>query len=203
MSQMSSAKPVIGIVGGVGAGKSTVAAELVRLGCALVDGDAIGHDLLCLPEVSERLRCRWGEGIFLPDGAVDREGLGRIVFADPAERRALDEILHPRIRRSMERQIAEMTNRPEVKAVVVDAAVLFEAVWDDLCTHRVFVDCPAEARARRVLLGRRWDRATWAAREKSQFSLDKKARMCDYMLSNSSSVSHLVEQVRSFFCEIA
>ena len=203
MSQMSSAKPVIGIVGGVGAGKSTAAAELVRLGCALIDGDAIGHELLCLPDVIARLRGRWGEVIFMPDGVVDRESLGRIVFADPAERRVLDEILHPLIRRSMARRIAELSDRPEVKAVVIDAAVLFEAGWDDLCTHLVFVDCPAEARARQVLLGRRWDRATWAAREKSQFSLDKKARMCDYMLSNSSSVSHLVEQVRSFFCEIA
>ena len=200
---MSSAKPVIGIVGGVGAGKSTAAAEMVRLGCALVDGDAIGHDLLCRPEVTGQLRRRWGDGVFLPDGAVDREGLGRIVFSDPAERRALDEILHPRIRSIMERQIAEMSRCPEVKAVVIDAAVLFEAGWDDLCTHRVFVDCPPEARARHVLVGRRWDRATWAAREKSQFSLDKKAEMCDYTFSNSSSVSHLAEQVRNFFDGIA
>ena len=114
-------KAVIGIVGGIGAGKSTVAAELVQLGCARIDGDAIGHALLADPEVRRQIRQRWGEGVFSPEGDVRRDALGEIVFADAAELRALGEILHPRIRRGIEEQIARARFAIYGKAVYPDA----------------------------------------------------------------------------------
>jgi dephospho-CoA kinase len=198
----SESKPVIGVVGGIGAGKSTVAAELVRLGCGLIDADAIGHELLSDPDVQAELRRRWGEGGFGPDGGVDRGALARRVFHDPQELAALNAIMHPRMRRRMEERIARLAQDPSAAAVVIDAAVLFEAGWDDLCTHVVFVQAPEDARARRVQASRGWDRATWTAREKSQISLDSKARRCYVVLENSSSVSRLQEQVRKLFCRV-
>jgi dephospho-CoA kinase len=185
-------KPVIGLVGGIGAGKSTVAAELGRLGCAVIDGDAIGHRLLAEPTVRRRLRERWGKGIFRPGGTVDRRRLGEIVFANRRELEALNAILHPRIRRRIAGAIDRAQADPATPAVVVDAAVLLEAGWQDLCTSLVFVEADEQG----------WDAAARAVREKLQISLDKKRRKCHYSVVNSSSVSHLSEQIRSLFRDI-
>jgi len=202
MGLPSADKPVIGVVGGVGAGKSTAAAELARLGCALIDADQIGHELLADESVRRQLRKRWGGRIFDDGGCVDRKALGRIVFSDPDELAALNAVVHPRIRRRMAEQIADARARRDVPAVVVDAAVLFEAGWNDLCTHLVFVDCPPDQRLRRVRAGRQWDEETWRQRERSQDFLDTKRQMCEDTIDGSSDVSHLVEQLRKLFHRI-
>ena len=135
-------KPVIGIVGGIGAGKSTAAGQFAALGCRLVDADRIGHELLAEPDVQAEIRRRWGDAAFAPGGQVSREALAELVFDSPAELDALNAILHPRIRRRMEQAIAEAQADASAAGVVLDAAVMFEAGWDDLCTHRVFVGAP-------------------------------------------------------------
>lgn len=192
-------KPVIGIVGGIGAGKSTVARELEDLGCARIDADAIGHELLGDSGVRQFLRRRWGQRVFAADGSVDREAVGDIVFRDPAELAALNEQMHPRIRRRLEQAIAAAQADESVSGIVVDAAVLFEAGWDDLCTHRVFVRAPAEARKRRATAARGWGARTWAEREKSQFSLDIKAAKCEDIIDNSATVLEMRRQVQELF----
>ena len=199
MDGQSKSKPVIGLVGGIGAGKSTAAGEFVRLGCALVDGDAIGHALLAEPDVRRQVRAEWGEGVFAPDGSVDRRALGQRVFQDAAALAALNRILHPRIRAGMAEEIRRAQADPAVPAVVVDAAVLFEAGWEDLCTHVVFVAASPEDRSRRACAAKGWDSGTWRGRENSQISLDNKARNCDYTIENSSCISCLRERVRQLF----
>jgi len=196
------AKPVIGIVGGVGAGKSTVAAQFAAMGCVVVDCDAIGHGLLADEGVRERLRGRWGQAVFGPEGSVDRRALAEKVFRRPEDLQELNRIMHPRIRDRIQEDIRRAWENPSVAAVVIDAAVLFEAGWDDLCSHVVFVRAPEEDRARRARASRGWDTETWRLRENSQFSLDKKARNCDYTVDNSSSASYLSEQVRRTFHRI-
>jgi len=194
-------KPVIGLVGGIGAGKSTAAGEFAKLGCAVIDGDAIGRELLATPQVREELRRRWGRRIFQPDGSVDRKALGRIVFENPDRLAELNEMMWPLMRRRIERRLARARNDGNVPAVVLDAAVMLEAGWDELCTHVLFVDAPERVRAERAAQ-RGWNERTWRRREKSQISLDSKARGCYASIDNSSSVSHLREQVRRIFDRI-
>ena len=195
-------RPVIGIVGGIGAGKSAAAAELVALGCRLIDADRIGHEQLGRADVRQQVRRRWGDEVFGPDGQVDRKALASRVFADPNQLEALHAILHPPMRRRMAELIASAAEDTAVAGVVLDAAVLFEAGWDDLCTHVVFVSAPDEQRLARVAAGRRWTRAEWEKREKSQISLDRKAARCDSTIVNRTSVSCLREQVRELFHRI-
>ncbi len=202
MGPNASDKPVIGLVGGVGAGKSTVAAELARLGCALIDADRIGHDVLNRPDVITPLCRRWGEALAGPDGQIDRDALGEIVFAAPEALAELNEIVHPLIRAEGERQLADCLDRPDVPAVVIDAPLLVEAGWDSLCTVLVFVRSEADHRRRRVASERGWDEKKWQGRECFQISLDTKAGMCDYTIDNTSSVSHLVAQTRELFYRI-
>jgi len=197
---------VIGLLGGVGAGKSTVAAVLGELGCAVIGGDGIGHQLLTEPDVIRQLRERWGDSIFFTNNAtnsaVDRKALAAIVFEDHHELDSLSAILHPRIRRRIEERIAAIGPDASIPAAVLDAAVLLEAGWDDLCTHLVFVDAPAPDRCRRTLKHRGWDRKTWQDRENSQISLDNKRDRCDYSIVNSSSVSCLHKRIRELFQSI-
>lgn len=194
-------KPVIGLVGGVSAGKSAAAAEFAALGCALIDADAIARELIELPEVRDELKRRWGRSILRPDGDVDREALGRIVFDEADELNALNEIMQGRIRTRIEEQIGEARRAGDVQAIVLDAAILFEAGWNELCTHVLFVSAPDELRMRRSE-GRGLSTEDWSKREKSQISLDRKAGRCYAVLDNSSSVSYLREQVRRMFCEM-
>ena len=202
MSGKSTTKPVIGILGGVGAGKSTVAAELAAMGCALVDGDAIGHELLAEAAIREQLRQRWGDGIFTAAGEVDRKALGKIVFDDRGELAALNSIMHPLIGRRIEQQIARAQADESVAAVVMDAAVMLEAGWNDLCTHLIYVDAPQSERLSRKQAARGLEKTCWKQREEFQIPLDKKAGTCDYIIDNSSSVSCLRDQVRELFRKI-
>ncbi len=202
MSEPTSNKPIIGLAGGVGAGKSTVAAELGRLGCAVVDADAIGHRVLDEPDIREAVRRRWGDRVTDADGRVDRSALAEVVFADRDEAEAINRLLHPRIRRLAEKQVEQSLRQESVAAVVIDAPLLFEAGWDELCTVCVFVDSPEDERRRRVAQERGWDEPTWRRREKMQIPLDKKARSCQYRVENSSSVSHLREQARELFQKV-
>ncbi|MBS3734504.1 MAG: dephospho-CoA kinase [Phycisphaerae bacterium] len=194
-------KPVLGITGGVGAGKSTAAGALADLGCAIVDADVVGHEIIQTPPVRRALVARWGEDICDGEGRVDRRAVGGIVFADAAELAFLTAQMHPPMGARIGKRIAAARRRDDVRGVVLDAAVLFEAGWDALCTHTVFVSAPRGQRLERAA-GRGWDAAAVARREKMQFSLDTKSRMCDYTVENSSSVSCLCKQVRTLFREI-
>lgn len=194
-------KPVIGILGGIGAGKSTAAAEFAKLGCAVIDADQIGQSLLDTDEVKALLDQAFGQGIFAPGGAVDRAILGRRVFKHPADLDVLNTIMQPRIRRRLEQLIEEYQANPKIPAIVLDAAIILEAHWDVLCSVLVFISSPDDERARRVA-PRGWDRQNWQDREKSQISLDRKSKRCYFSVDNSSSVAYLAEQIRELFNQI-
>jgi dephospho-CoA kinase len=198
----TSGKPVIGLLGGIGAGKSTVAAELARLGCAVIDADAIGHDLLADEQVKRDLRALWGEGVFLADGQVDRRAVGKLVFENPAALAALNAVMHPRMRRRMVDRISRWQADPACPAVVLDAALLLETDWHELCTTFVFVSAAAEQRAQRVARSRGWERDAWERREKSQKSLDFKRGRAEYVVDGGSSLPYLRDQVRRLFHRI-
>lgn len=203
MESRSQIKPVIGLVGGVGAGKSTVAAELAKLGCMVIDGDAIGHEVLGRKDVIDRVVELWGRQVLVstPEGArrVDRSALGQLVFADPQELARLNSLTHPLVRAEIQRQIQAGQGDPSAPAIVLDAAVLLEAGWDQLCTHLVSVRAPAQQRQLRVASERGWDERAWRQREKMQIPLDTKIGRCYYSVDNSSSVSHLCEAARELF----
>ena len=200
MDAQDTVKPIIGIVGGVGSGKSTVADEFSVLGCAVLNADQIGHELLGDEGVRQQLQKRWGNEIIAPDGSVDRRLLGKIVFASETELAALNAILRPLIRSRLVEGIAAAGQ--DTPAIAIDAAVLFEAGWDELCTTVVFVDVPENIRLERVASSRGWTRDKWRQREKSQNSLDNKRTKCDYIVDNSSDLLCLHKQVRSFFSKI-
>src|SRR3990170_2873333 len=119
-------KPVIGLTGGIGAGKSEAARILGELGAGVIDADRLAHEELAAPEVRQSLVAWWGPGVLNGSGQLDRRLIGRIVFADPAQRRRLEELLHPRVRRRSLELVEQMDRDPGWRAMVIDAPLLVE-----------------------------------------------------------------------------
>ncbi len=197
---------VIGIAGGVAAGKSLVADQLKQLGAAVLDGDAAGHATLDEPDVRQAIRDRWGQAVFDDNGHVRRSALAKIVFgptntgpppAGPIELEHLEEITHPSIRARLEQQIVELENQA-TRAAVLDAAVMFKAGWDHFCDKIVFVDAPRSERLRRAVC-RGWDADEFDRRESAQLSIEEKRTRADVVIDNSGPPEKTQQQVEEFW----
>lgn len=206
---MSSSKHVlvVALIGGVGSGKSSVAAEFSRKRpAAIIDADRIGHQVLNQPDLQDRLRKRFGDSVFDFQGQIDRKALGALVFGPTAEhreaRRDLEAIVHPAIRHSIEEHISAARTQGTVSVILLDAAVLLEAGWQDLCDAVVFIETPQSAREERVRSGRGWSPATLQTREASQWSLARKRRAADFTLDNSGSLEDSARQLAAFVSQL-
>lgn len=193
---MYAGKPIIGIAGGIGSGKSFVARLFGEEGCLVLDADAAVRAAYETPAVKESLREWWGADVFQADGSVDRRAVARRVFADPAERRRLEGLLHPYAAVDRDGKMALYANDPNVRAYVWDIPLLFETGLDARCDAVVFVDVPFEQRLQRVSATRGWTAEDLRRREISQYPLDKKRAMSDYVLRNTADAASAREQVR-------
>lgn len=192
-------KPVIGLAGGIGSGKSMVARILATLGAGVIDSDALSHQALGEPEVARTLTEWWGDSIRGPDGQVDRIKLGQRVFQSVGEKARLEALLHPRIARQREALIEAFQANPAVRAIVLDSPLLFEAGLHQRCDAVLFVESDASLRAERVRLTRGWPPEELARREKFQKPLDIKRTQADHIVVNNSGRDALRHQVVRFF----
>jgi dephospho-CoA kinase len=200
---------LVGIVGGIGSGKSAVTDQFRQLGAEVLDGDRLGHQVLDDPAVIETLRERWGEQIIASgdtdsaSASIDRSQIAKIVFAGTPqaemELRYLEELTHPRIRKliasRMEtlRQQYESKNEPLV--VILDAPLLLEAGWNELCSHLIYVEVPRHIRLER-LASRGWNAADLASREARQLPLAEKRAHADWIIDNSGPLEKLSTQIQ-------
>jgi dephospho-CoA kinase len=188
-------KRVVGLLGGIGSGKSQVAAAFARHGARIIAGDQLGQAALRDPVIRARVVSRWGDSVVDERGEIDRRRLAAIVFADPAERKALEAMTHPWIRLAIRREIALAKRDPHVPLIVLDAAVMLEAGWNDVCDRLVFIEAPRAVRLERVARQRGWSEKEVAEREEAQLPLTEKAVRADHVLDNSASLEHLNCQV--------
>jgi len=193
---------VIGLIGGIGSGKSAVASILAAQGGVVIDADGVGHELLTDPEVRNQIVARLGDSVLdrkvsalAPGPRIDRTNLGAIVFADPERRRELETIVHPRMRDRFRSEIERLTRLGEARVIVLDAAILLEAGWDDLCDRVVFVDAPRSVRRQRVATQRGWSLAALESREAAQWPCDIKRGRADIVLVNDSTMDDLNREV--------
>lgn len=176
--------PVIGIVGGIGSGKSTVARVFESLGCVVSDSDASVREILTQPSVQRVLADWWGERVFASDGTIDRSRVAQIVFESEIERRKLEGLIHPLVHERRREQVLA-ARQAGASGVIIDAPLLFEAGVDSECDAIVFVDVPREIRLERVKSTRGWDAQELDRREKAQMGLEQKRNRSDYVLSNT------------------
>ena len=193
-------KPIIGIAGGIGSGKSYVARLFGELGCLVISSDEQVAEVYRDPVVRDVLKKWWGEGVVKADGEIDKRFIASKVFADPAERRKLEELLHPLVATARRRAMEQA--KGDTVAFVWDTPLLFETGLNKECDVVVFVDAPLPVRLKRVLESRRWDEAELARRENSQWALDKKAAISDYVISNTADAGFARKQVQELLPRI-
>ncbi len=194
--------PLVGIVGGIASGKSMIAEQFARQGAAVVSADRLAHEVLRSDEVKCEARKRWGDAIFTADGEVDRAALAKIVFAPPPdgprERKALEQLTHPRIGRLARERVEKLQRDARARAIVLDVPLMSESGWDRLCDKIVFVDAPRELRLARAK-ARGWSEEDFGRREAAQDSLDSKRKLADVVIDNSGSEESARIQIEHFW----
>jgi dephospho-CoA kinase len=194
---------IVGVVGGIGSGKSALCRWVADHDPSIrvIDADRDGHRALQLPAVKEALRDAFEDDIFGPDGNVIRSAVAKRVFGDSTEhleaRRRLEAIVHPAIAKLRDEQLSEMSSDGNVQAVLVDAAILLEAGWQDRCNAVVFVDVPRKQRLERVR-ERGWTDEELARREASQWPLKLKKSKADFVVENSRTLDNAGTQMYEY-----
>ena len=143
---------VIALTGGIGSGKSSVAAILKELGALIIDTDEIAHRLTAPDQPGARaIGAQFGHGYLRQDGALDRERMRELVFSDPAAKKKLEAILHPMIRAEVSAEISAAVQRARAPYVVIVVPLLVETgAYRDLAQRILVVDCSEEEQIARV-----------------------------------------------------
>jgi dephospho-CoA kinase len=186
---------IIGLTGGIGSGKSTMARFLKELGAVVIDADKVGHEVLRSDaEVKQEIVAAFGEGVLTAGGSVSRQKLGRIVFGNPESLLKLNVIMHPRIAEVVKAQL-EGYRKDGARVVVVEAPLLLEAGWDSL-VDEVWVTVAAEA----TVLKRLEERAGLSEAEslerlRSQMSAAERVKQADVVIDTDCTLDELEKKV--------
>lgn len=191
---------VVGLTGGIGSGKSTVAGTLERLGAYVIDADKLAREVVDVgTEGLAAVRARFGETVMAADGAsLDRRALGRVVFEDAAARRDLEGILHPRISALFAERVqaARMSGAP---LVVYDVPLLFERDSASMFDTVVVVWARQETRRARIAARDELSEAEIKARMASQIPLEQKVQQADHVIDNDGSQEATLAAVEALF----
>lgn len=186
---------ILGLTGNIAAGKSAVASRLAALGAYVIDADLLAREAVAPGSAGlAAIVQHWGPGILAADGTLDRAALRRIVFADPAERAALDAIVHPEVARRRSRAVAaaEASGAP---IVVCDIPLLFEAELENTVDAVLLVDAPASLRRERLLRDRGLTPEEADGMIAAQMPSELKRARADYIIENAGSRDELIAQV--------
>ena len=201
---------LLGLVGGIGSGKTAVARIFSELGAEVIDADQIAARLLNDPRVKEKLVSEFGEGILTDNGAVSRKELATVAFESKVNLETLNKIMHPRIVTEIKRQFSaiEAALRERAKegdstnaVVVLDAPLLVETGLYTICDYLLFVDADEEVRLKRVKR-RGWDADELKRRESFQVPLEKKRELCDFVISNNGDLKATKEEAKQVYLQL-
>jgi dephospho-CoA kinase len=190
--------PVIGLTGGIGVGKSTVREILEDLGAAVIDADKVGHQIY-LPDLPawHEIVDAFGSGVLNADRTINRQALGKLVFADPQALRTLNRIVHPKMFDRMLELIEEARADGKMKAIVVEAAVLIEANWMALVDQVWLVVASEAVVIERLAKQRHLSPEQVRTRIAAQLPDDERLKYADVVIHNEGSlkdVRHAVQR---------
>jgi dephospho-CoA kinase len=195
---MQGKKNIIGLMGGIASGKSTVAAELAKLGCVVIDADVIAKQFLFDEEIKNQLRRKFGDEVFDVHGQIDRKKFAKKVFASRQAVEMVNSIIHPPVLRKVEQLIEAYQLEQGIEAIILDIPLLVESGWEKRCDKLIFIDCSEQIRLKRA--GKRgvFDVNELKKRENFQISLDNKRKIANYIIENND-LSELIKQIGNIF----
>ena len=189
---------VVGIVGGIASGKSVVSREFERLGAVSINADQIGHEVLEQPDIIEALTNRWGSTV-IANASLNRAAIAQIVFADTEQGQTelafLESVSHPKISQEVSDRLQAFRDQG-VPMVVLDAALLLKAGWDEMCDTIVYVEVDRKTRLMRAQSERGWTEQQYDQRERSQIPLSLKRSKANILIDNSGELGQTRDQVR-------
>jgi len=188
---------VLGLIGGVGSGKSAVARLMQRRGLLVLDADAEARAVVGLPEVRAALAARFGPDVLDASGELDRARLAARAFADPVSTADLNALVHPRVRERLLAALDAADGRP----VVLDVPLLLESPLAARVTRWILVDTPEALREARIA-ERGWPEGERARREARQTALPAKHARAEHVLENHGPIEHLERQVDALLRQI-
>ena len=206
---------IIGILGGIGAGKSTVVRMLTRFGAQAIDADKLAHEILESPAVRGELVSWLGAAVLDGDGRVDRKAVGKQVFTDPEKLERLEALVHPGVRKEIARKVEEFRRdrRPDGPdgtddtawaggLLVLDVPLLASTPLRDECDALVFVEASLDVRRERVKSTRGWPAGELEKRERHQMPVEEKRRLADFVIDNSQEESETLREVEACLGEL-
>jgi len=193
---------IIGLTGGVGSGKSTVAEMLRELGATVIDADQAAHEAYAPGTRGfEAVVAEFGPE-FVRDGAIDRQKLGALVFNDEAARLRLNAIVHPLVREWMAARTAEAFERGD-EIVIQDVPLLFENGLEGLFSSVLLVYAPQDIQLERLVQGRRVPKERARAMIAAQMPIDEKRRRSHHIVDNSGTVEQTRKQVEEVWAQMS
>lgn len=192
---------LVGLTGGIGSGKSTVAGMLEERGAVVFDADVLAREAVAPGTPGhDAVVERFGANVLGPGGELDREALAAIVFADPAARRDLEAIVHPEVRRMLAEGCEEYEGTDRV--VVFSAPLLVETGMHSAFELLLVVSVPVETQVERLLRERGMSEDQVRARIDAQAPLEEKEAVADVILDNEGNVEELEAQVERVWQEL-
>ncbi len=193
----------VGLTGSIGVGKSFVASVLAELGCHVLDADQTAREVVApgfpgLLAIAEK----FGREIICPDGTLDRERLGVLIFADEEKRALLNSILHPYIIARQDEVLRDWEAKDAKGIAVVDAALMIESGGYHRFDTLVVVHCTAEEQLRRVMARNHLSREEAEARISSQMSQDQKKSFADYLIDTSDGFEATRKRTETIYQEL-
>ena len=197
---------MVGLTGGIAAGKTSVSRLLAERGAHIIDADSVGHRVIAPGGGAfAEVVAAFGEDILGADGAIDRRKLGALVFADAAQLERLNGISHPRMAELMGREIAALRELPASQApplIVLDAAILLEAGWDVLCDEVWAVVAGEEVAVARLMERDGFSRDEALARLGAQMSNEERTARAARVIRNEGDLDALGAQVAEIWDEV-
>ncbi|MFW6456749.1 MAG: dephospho-CoA kinase [Planctomycetota bacterium] len=182
---------VVGIMGGICSGKSTVAQMLSEHGFTLIDADKIAHEMLHRESIQKQLQAAFGNEVIDEEGNINNEYLAKVGFSSPEMTSRLNDIMHPPVIHAIDRRI-KRADPP----ILLDAALLVEkGLHKHYCDVLVYVDAPESQRRKRAHSNRNWDEDEVSRREQLQVSLSRKKKLADIIVDNRGSKQELASTI--------
>jgi dephospho-CoA kinase len=194
---------VAGLTGGIGTGKSTVAAVFAEAGAVIIDADEIARDVVAKGRPAWcRIVAHFGRNVLLPDGDIDRKKLGEIIFNDPRQKVHLDRIVHPHVIAETGQQLKEIERVQPQAVVILDVPLLIEAGMDRDLDDVIVVYTPEAIQLKRLMRRDRLTAAEGLSRIRSQMPIEEKKMRATVVIDNSASPAVTRKRVLEVFADL-